>query len=106
MDLNEFQKFCERTIAFPQPKGDEYCVLGLLSEAGEVAGKMKKYLRGDYGYEDMRGGVSSELGDVLWYAAILAKRLGFNLEDVAQSVLDKLERRQQTGTLRGDGDNR
>ena len=106
MDLNEFQKFCERTAVYPKELGPAYCLTGLLSEAGEVAGKMKKYLRGDYGYEAMQDGVISELGDVLWYIAMLSKELDTSLDDLAKKVLNKLEARYEAGTIRGDGDNR
>lgn len=106
MDLNEFQGRCETTAVYPKELGSAYCLTGLLSEAGEVAGKMKKYLRGDYGYEAMQDGVISELGDVLWYVAMLSKELDTPLDDLAQKVLDKLEVRFEAGTIRGDGDNR
>ncbi len=90
----------------PREAAISYCVLGLTSEAGEVAGKMKKYIRGDYGYDAMMLSVRSELGDVLWYVAMLAKEIGVPLEAIAKSVLVKLENRQEAGTIKGSGDNR
>ncbi len=106
MEFNDFQRQCEKTAVYPREAAISYCVLGLTSEAGEVAGKMKKYIRGDYGYDAMMLSVRSELGDVLWYVAMLAKEIGVPLESIAKSVLVKLENRQEAGTIRGSGDNR
>ena len=106
MELNDFQRQCDKTAIYPREAAISYCTLGLVSEAGEVAGKMKKYIRGDYGYDAMMLSVRSELGDVLWYVAMLAKEIGVPLDSIAKSVLVKLENRQEAGTIRGSGDNR
>lgn len=57
----------------------EYCVLGLVNEAGEVAGVVKKWLRGDYDETVMREKMIGELGDVLWYVAVTADRAEVDL---------------------------
>ena len=106
MEFNDFQRQCEKTAVYPKERAVGYCALGLASEAGEVAGKVKKYIRGDGLHYDMVLGVRSELGDVLWYVAMLAKEIGVPLESIAKSVLVKLENRQEAGTIRGSGDNR
>ena len=106
MELNDFQRQCDKTAIYPREAAISYCTLGLVSEAGEVAGKMKKYIRGDYGYDAMMLSVRSELGDVLWYVAMLAKEIGVPLDSIAKSVLVKLEDRQEAGTIKGSGDNR
>ena len=51
-----------------------YPALGLVNEAGEVAGKIKKVFR-DKGGEinaETREALKAELGDVLWYLAQVA----------------------------------
>jgi NTP pyrophosphatase (non-canonical NTP hydrolase) len=48
--------------------------------------------------------ISEELGDVLWYAAMLSTEIGVQLNDVAEGVLTKLEKRMEAGTIKGSGD--
>lgn len=67
----EFVERCNRTIE-DKCKNFDYLSLGAISEAGEVAGKYKKWLRGDYGsWIAFRSMVKYEIGDVLWYIAML-----------------------------------
>lgn len=85
-----------------------YPALGLAGEAGEVCNKVKKVLRDDKGVvtEERREALKGELGDCLWYLAALARDLGVNLQDAAESNLAKLFGRKERGTLQGSGDNR
>jgi uncharacterized protein (UPF0218 family) len=43
--------------------------LGLSSEVGEVEGKLKKFIRGDFELEEFKEKVKPEIGDCLWYLA-------------------------------------
>lgn len=83
-------------------------VLGLVGESGEFADKIKKILRDKDAQlnEIDRQELIKELGDVLWYAAVLAKYLGTTLEDVAAQNVAKLSKRHQEGKISGKGDNR
>jgi NTP pyrophosphatase (non-canonical NTP hydrolase) len=85
-----------------------YPTLGLTSEAGEVAGKVKKIFRDRGGVvtDEDREALTLELGDVLWYLAELCTRLDISLEDVATANIDKLQSRLARGMLAGDGDTR
>ena len=47
-----------------------------------------------------------ELGDVMWYVANMTKVIGYQLSDIAQMNIDKIEGRVKRGTLHGAGDNR
>jgi len=81
-------------------------VLGLNEEAGEIAGKMKKYLRGDFSFEELKKQVSKEAGDQLWYLNEVLSTLDLKLSDIAQENLDKLACRRKRGTILGSGDHR
>lgn len=108
MELTAYQNEAMRTAIYPIDRGLEYAILGLTSEAGEIAGAYKKIIRDKEGRLDADNSVNliKELGDVLWYAAAVARELGTTLEVVGQMNLNKLASRQARGTLQGSGDNR
>ena len=85
-----------------------YPTLGLVNEAGEVAGKIKKVFRDKDGEisAETREALKAELGDVLWYLAQTCTELEISLDEVAESNLTKLLDRQARGKIQGDGDNR
>ena len=101
----EYQKEAKETAIFPADKALEYLSLGLVGEAGEVANKVKKLIRDKKVLLDTTV-ISSEIGDVLWYCAMLADYLDVNLGKIMDDNLDKLKSRKQRGTLGGTGDNR
>lgn len=88
--------------------GIVYLALGLNGESGEVAEKVKKIVRDQAGKltDFDRVEIGKELGDVLWYLAMLAEELGISLEEVAQGNIDKLISRKERGVIHGSGDNR
>lgn len=85
-----------------------YPTLGLMNEAGEFAGKVKKLFRDKGGAisDDDRAALKSELGDVLWYLTQICTNLGLTLEEVAEANLDKLFDRLERGKIQGEGDKR
>ena len=108
MTLDEYQNNCICTAVYPAELGILYTSLGLCSEAGEVADKIKKSIRdkaGDLDESDLEG-LSKELGDVLWYVSTLAHELGLSLNTVAEKNLDKLRSRAERNVLAGSGDDR
>ena len=102
MTFNEYQKLARSTSVYPKEYKVIYPALGLCGEAGEVAEKVKKYIRDG----TPMLGVGLELGDVLWYISALADGLGVTLEEVAQANVDKLQSRKARDKIKGDGDNR
>lgn len=107
MHLNDYQAEAHATAVYPANVALPYLALGLANEAGEVAGKIKKLLRGDDPeWANHVPAIRDELGDVLWYLAVLAEDLGISLEVVAQRNLEKLRDRKARGVLKGNGDNR
>src|SRR6056300_1341628 len=104
-----YERLAKQTAIFPKDKALEYLALGLTSEAGEVAGKVKKLIRDGEdveGFELKKIAIASEVGDVLWYCAMLAKEVGVPLNDIMKENLRKLHGRKVRGTLHGSGDNR
>ena len=85
-----------------------YSTCGLCNEAGEVAGKVKKIARDDKGLvtPDKKSAIAHELGDVLWYLSDLAFRIGYDLGEIAEMNLEKLQDRLERGKLGGSGDER
>jgi NTP pyrophosphatase (non-canonical NTP hydrolase) len=107
MKLDQYQTEARTFAAFPPDSALVYTGLGLVNEAGEYAGKVKKMIRGDYILNpESREKLASELGDVLWYLAACADTLGYSLELVAENNLAKLADRKARGVISGDGDNR
>lgn len=109
MDLNSYQTAALQTAIYPNMGMNfPYPALGLVGEAGEVADKLKKVIRDNDGVltDPVRDAVAKELGDVMWYLAVLAHELDYDLNTIAQGNLDKLASRQERGVLAGSGDNR
>ena len=55
---------------------------------------------------EIKAEIMKEIGDVLWYCATLSHDLGFSLDEVAQTNVDKLRSRMNRQKLTGSGDNR
>lgn len=81
-----------------------FLALATNGEAGELAEKVKKYVReGDEQYlEDAK----YEIGDVLWYLSQLATLLGEDLDDIATENMEKLMDRDDRDEILGEGDYR
>lgn len=105
MNANMYQEAALRTAVYPREVHTLYPAIGLVNESGELLGKVKKTLRGDVDFYPKEA-IIDELGDVLWYAAVLANDLGVTLGSVLQRNLDKLEDRAKRGVIKGNGDNR
>ena len=116
LSMDEYQE-CAMEHCF-YPDAVIYPTLGLVSEAGEVADKLKKHFRdGDVeevACEDgedelpveLRMTLAHELGDCLFYITAIANDIGYSLEEVAELNLTKLADRSQRGKLTGSGDYR
>jgi len=109
MNFKEYQEKSRETAIYPNV-GDNfiYPTLGLSSEAGEIANKVKKILRDEGGIasEEKKHELSKELGDILWYVSQLVSEFKLSLDDVANLNIEKLQSRKQRGKLQGSGDNR
>ena len=107
-DLDMYQKVAKTTAIYPREQAIIYPTLGLTGEAGEVANKVKKIIRDGSNKNDDRmvSEIKSEIGDCLWYIAVLADDIGCKLSDIANTNLVKLANRKEKGTIGGSGDKR
>lgn len=112
MDFNQYQDAAKTFAVYPRHNAQLYTLFGLASEVGEVTGKAAKALRGDLNTNNIwdddrfRAALAFELGDCLWFLAMTAEEFGMDLNDIALANLEKLLKRKQAGTIKGDGDNR
>lgn len=106
-DMDNYHLRAGETAIYPPQSAVVYPILGLASEAGELAGKLKKVLRDSGGdLTSQRDAMVDELGDVLWYVSAVARDLGFRLSTVASRNLQKLSDRAARGVIGGSGDKR
>ena len=107
-DLDMYQKVALTTAIYPREQAIIYPTLGLTGEAGEVANKVKKIIRDGSNFKDEKlvSEIKAEIGDCLWYIAVLANDFDIKLSDIASANLEKLEKRKERGTIHGSGDNR
>ncbi|HLB66697.1 MAG TPA: nucleoside triphosphate pyrophosphohydrolase family protein [Candidatus Saccharimonadales bacterium] len=110
MNFNDYQKKALTTaIKHPDPLMDKTIwAMGIVGEAGEVIEKWKKIVA----YKDAKitrsdlEELKKELGDVVWYVAVMADSLGLSFEEVMQLNVKKLADRKRRGVTKGKGDNR
>lgn len=108
-NFEDYQKRSRQTYNdIPMDHPLVYPTMGLLNEAGELAGKVKKLFRDKQGVitDADREALKGEIGDVLWYLTQICTNLDLSLEDVANANLEKLLSRLERGVIQGDGDNR
>ena len=97
----------------------DYPFLALGEEAGEVLGKLAKYVRKNSvnltraidiaktnTCPPLREDLKSELGDVLWQLTACCSELNINLNSLMHANIKKLMDRQARNVIVGEGDNR
>ena len=103
MTPDEYQTAMRRTaISRPVPPYMQrrmHFAAGLGSEAGEILGLLIKSAH--YGKEYDVGEMKDELGDAVWYLTALCEECGYNLGDVMQRNIEKLQERHPTGFNHG-----
>ena len=105
MNTHNYWEFVRGMKVYPPKSSITYPTLGLVGEAGEIAEKVKKWIRGDKPALDAHG-LLLEVSDVLWYVTALADDLGYTLQDVIDANVEKLTSRKERGVVKGSGDGR
>lgn len=95
-NLDEYQSRCLRTWNLAKTTKEDMLnvALGLAGESGEFADTVKKWaFHGpNHPFPDI-----AEIGDILYYVAIAAWCMGFNLSEVAEMNINKLLTRYPDG---------
>ena len=91
MDIGEYQRLTAETDVL-DPNDVGLPLLGLTGEVGNLAAEYKKRARDTAGYRAFSEEVHEELGDLIWYAAALARRCGL---DFGQILADNLRKTQE-----------
>ena len=113
MELNEYQKRAMTTCT-ESSRNFSYMALNLVGEVGEFMSKVAKAIRKEDGTIDdnelfvigSKHELKQEAGDIMWQISGLCTIMGWSLEEVCQSNLDKLASRKERDVIVGDGDNR
>ncbi|OFE18357.1 hypothetical protein BA895_12020 [Humibacillus sp. DSM 29435] len=92
MDINDYQESARASDVLP---ADDLALpmLGLAGEVGNLAAELKKRERDQAGYVGFQAEVREELGDLIWYAAALARRCDVELGQVLSENLAKVRER-------------
>lgn len=121
MNARDYQKQAHAFASYGE--NAMYPALGLAEEAGEVCGKIAKFIRKNTGvqptntYRDdylsldwttknarFRKDLSKELGDATWMIAELCTVYGLDMGKVMAENIEKLTDRKAKGLIVGEGD--
>jgi len=97
MGFDEYQRLAMRTARSEHPAPYDLANFGLgaMGESGEIGEMVKKHVF--HGHEMDPEALSKEIGDELWYLAVMAKRFDLSLQDIAEQNIAKLRERYPDG---------
>lgn len=95
-NLREYQKICRATAKKFKNRELEILTwgLGIAGEAGDVASCIKKTFAHQNNQEE---GIKENIGDVLWYAAMICNFFGWDLQKILEENMNKLKKRYPKG---------
>jgi len=96
MDLKEYQELCKKTAQKFDHHDFEIATwgLGIAGEAGDVASCIKKTFAHK---NDQTQGIRENLGDTLWYSAMICNFFNWNFQEILNENIAKLEKRFPNG---------
>jgi NTP pyrophosphatase (non-canonical NTP hydrolase) len=100
--LRQYQQACNMTAKkdFASPTEEIMCWgLGVSGEAGDVAGCIKKTFAHK---NDQKEGIRENIGDTLWYMAMICNFFDWSLQDILSENLEKLKKRYPDGFTETD----
>lgn len=101
MELRKYQEFCKKTAQqFCSPEHEILTWgLGISGEAGDVASCIKKTISHK---NDVKEGIRENLGDTMWYVAMICNFFNWDLQEVLEENLSKLQKRYPKGFTHKD----
>lgn len=99
IDWKEYQRDAMRTLAVHNYRDMALnAATGIASEAGEINEIYKKrFFHNHPESEENQIHLKKELGDLMWYVALVCYCEGFDMEDVLKTNIDKLKARYPDG---------
>ncbi|MGC9309741.1 MAG: nucleoside triphosphate pyrophosphohydrolase family protein [Candidatus Nanoarchaeia archaeon] len=101
-NLNDYQQAAKITAKtdFSSKTEEIMCWgLGFAGEAGDTAGCIKKtYAHGN----DQKSGIRENIGDSLWYAAMICNFFGWDMQKILEENIVKLKKRFPQGFTQED----
>lgn len=100
-NLKDYQELCKITAQkFEIPEKEILTWgLGISGEAGDVASCIKKTFAHN---NDQKAGIKENLGDAMWYTAMICNFFGWDMEEVLNENIDKLRKRYPNGFTKKD----
>ncbi len=94
--LKDYQSLCKATAKKFETSEKEILTwgLGIAGEAGDVASCIKKTFAHD---NDQKEGIRENIGDCLWYAAMICNFFGWDMQEVLDENIEKLKKRFPSG---------
>ena len=95
-DLKEYQEFCGKKAAKFKNREEEIFTwgLGIAGEAGDVASCIKKTF---IHKNDQTAGIKENIGDSMWYIAMICNFFNWDMEEVLKENMEKLKKRYKEG---------
>ncbi len=95
-NLKEYQDLCKSTAKKFETSEKEILTwgLGIAGEAGDVASCIKKTFAHD---NDQKEGIKENIGDTLWYSAMICNFFGWNMQEILDKNMEKLRKRYPKG---------
>jgi len=97
MNLKEYQEICKTTAKKDYDSPTEEILtwgLGITGEAGDVASCIKKTFAHK---NDQKTGIRENIGDTLWYAAMICNFFNWDMDEVLGENVKKLAARFPQG---------
>lgn len=97
MDLKDYQELAKTTAKKEEDPDKEICFwgLGVVGEAGDISSCIKKLVF--HKNESIKEGIRENIGDMMWYTAMICNFFNWNLQEILNENIEKLKKRHPQG---------